>query len=77
MTNGALRRWMGLALGLALTVVTVVALNRASSSAGPVVAQSRARGLEADAYFYTEVSDVGAFLDDQGRYRGRRGAQER
>ena len=28
--------------------------------------RSRARGLEADAYFYTEVSDVGAFLDDGG-----------
>jgi len=65
----ALRRWTGLALGLALMAVAVVALHRATPSAGDVVAQSRAQGLESDAYFYTEVSDVGAFLEDQGRYK--------
>jgi hypothetical protein len=66
--RGAFRRWKGLALGLVMITVAVVALHHASSSAGDVVAQSRARGLESDAYFYTEVSDVRAFLDDQGRY---------
>ena len=48
--------------------VAVTALHHASSSAGEVVAQSRSQGLESDAYFYTEVSAVRAFLDDQGRY---------
>ena len=64
----AFRRWMGLALGLALMAVAVGALHRASSSAGEVIMQSRVQGLESDAYFYTEVNDVRAFLDDQGRY---------
>jgi len=68
MTGGPLRRWMALVLGLALVAVTVVALDRASSSAGDVLAQSRTQGLESDAYFYTEVGDVRAFLDDEGRY---------
>jgi len=69
--SGALRRGMGLALGLAVMAVAVVGLHHASSAAGDVVAQSRARGLESDAYFYTEAGDVGAFLDDEGRYRRR------
>ena len=68
MTGGALRRGVGFILGLALMAVTVVALDRASSSAGDVLAHSRAQGLESDAYFYTEVGDVLAFLDDEGRY---------
>jgi hypothetical protein len=59
---------MGLALGLALMATTVVALGHASSSAGDVLVQSQAKGLESDAYFYTEVGDVGAFLAEQGRY---------
>ena len=68
MTGGALRRWMGLVLGLALMAVTVLVLDRASSSAGEVLASSRTQGLESDAYFYTEVSDVRAFLVDEGRW---------
>ena len=67
--SGALRRGMGLALGLAVMAVAVVGLHHASSAAGKVVAQSRDRGLESDAYFYTEADDVGAFLADEGRYR--------
>jgi hypothetical protein len=59
---------VGFVLGLALMAVTVVALDRASSSASDVLAQSRMQGLESDAYFYTEVSDVREFLDDEGRY---------
>ena len=62
------RRWMSLALGLALMAVAVGTLHRASSSAGEVMVQSRVQGLESDAYFYTEVGDVGAFLGDLGRY---------
>jgi len=68
MRGGALRRWMGLVLGLTLMAVTVVALDRATPSAGDVLAQARTQGLESDAYFYTEVGDVRAFLDDEGRY---------
>jgi hypothetical protein len=63
------RRWVCLALGLALMALAVVGLSHGSSSTGTgVIAQARARGLESDAYFYTEVSDVGAFLEDEGRY---------
>jgi hypothetical protein len=47
----------------------VLALHHASAATGDVMALSQARGLESDAYFYTEAGDVGAFLDDQGRYR--------
>ncbi len=46
----------------------VLALHRTSASASGVMALSQARGLESDAYFYSEVSDVGAFLEDDGRY---------
>ena len=75
MRRSGLRRWAALALGLASMAVAVVALHRASSSTSDVVVQSRAQGLESDAYFYTEVSDVGEFLGDRGRYgRGREGA---
>jgi hypothetical protein len=49
----------------------VLALHHASAALGPVVAQSQARGVEADAYFYSEVGDVGEFLEKAGRYRGR------
>mgnify|MGYP001821725604 CR=1 FL=1 len=69
MISGAFRRWTGLALGLAVMAVAVAALHHTSSSAGDVMVQSRAQGLESDAYFYTEVGDVGAFLDHEGRYR--------
>lgn len=69
MTRKAFRRWMGLALGLAVMALAVVGLHQASSSPDTgVVAQSRVQGLESDAYFYTEVGDVRAFLDDEGRY---------
>ena len=68
MRRAVLRRWTGLALGLALMAVAVVGLHHASSSASDVLAQSLAQGLESDAYFYTEAGDVRAFLDDQGRY---------
>ena len=68
---------MTLGLSLAGVALVVAGLNRASASVGDVVAQSREKGLESDAYFYTEVSDVGAFLDDEGRYRGRDGRRGR
>jgi hypothetical protein len=64
-------RWMGLVLGLALMAAAVVILHRTSAVKDPVwavLAHSRAQGLEADAYFYTEVGDVRAFLDARGRY---------
>jgi hypothetical protein len=48
--------------------LVVVALHHTSASAGDVMAQSRARGLESDAYFYSEVDDLQAFLGDEGRY---------
>jgi hypothetical protein len=62
------RGWMGLALGLGLMLAAVVVLHQASSSASDVVAQGRTQGLESDAYFYSEVSDVRAFLREGGRY---------
>ena len=65
----AFRRWMGLVLGLAMMAVAVAGLHQASTSAGDVMAQSREKGLESDAYFYTEVDGVEAFLEDEGRYR--------
>jgi hypothetical protein len=68
MSRDPLRRWAGLALGLAGMGLASLALSHASGGAGPVVAESRERGLESDAYFYTEVGDVGAFLEDDGRY---------
>ena len=68
MRSGTTRGWLGLTLGLALMAIAVAGLHRASASAGDVMALSQARGLESDAYFYTEVNDVRAFLDDQGRY---------
>jgi hypothetical protein len=49
-----------------------VLLDRTSSSAAHVLARSRALGIESDAYFYSEVSDVRAFLDAAGRYRAPR-----
>ena len=75
MSRSGLRRWGALAVGLASMAVAVVALHHASSSASEVLVQSRAQGLESDAYFYTEVSDVGEFLGERGCYgRGREGA---
>jgi hypothetical protein len=67
-SRSRLRRWGALGLGLGLMAGSVVAMHHGTSSAGEVMARSRAQGLESDAYFYTEVDDVGAFLDDQGRY---------
>ena len=69
MSGGRLRRWTRLALGLLGMGLAVLALNVAGGSAGPVIEESRQRDLEADAYFYTEVSDVSEFLGEEGRYR--------
>ncbi len=67
--SGTTRGWLGLGLGLAVMAGAVMALHHASAAAGNVMALSQARGLESDAYFYTEAGDVGAFLADEGRYR--------
>ena len=70
------RSGMGLVLGLGLMVAAVVALHHASSSAPEVVAQGRMQGIETDAYFYSEVSDVRAFLHEDGRYHAPRATRE-
>ena len=75
MSRSGLRRWGALAVGLASMAVAVVALHHASSSTSDVLVRSRAEGVETDAYFYSEVGDVGEFLDDEGRYRGRGGGE--
>ena len=68
MRKGRLRRWASLVLGLAAMGLAAGALSHGGRSAGPVMTASRERGLEADAYFYTEVGGVEAFLGDEGRY---------
>jgi hypothetical protein len=67
---------MGLALGLGLMAAAVVLLHQTSSSAPDVVSRSRSLCLESDAYFYSEVSDVRAFLHEDGRYRAPRSIRE-
>jgi hypothetical protein len=59
---------MGLLAGLALMGLAVSALHHTSASASDVMALSQARGLESDAYFYSEVDDLQAFLEEDGRY---------
>jgi hypothetical protein len=70
--GGTLRSWAGLMLGLVVMAVVVAALHQTSTPRSGlednVVVQGRARGIEADAYFYTEVGNVRAFLDASGRY---------
>ena len=72
MTGETLRSWAALLLGLFAMAVVVAALHRTSTPRDGiednVVVQGRAQGIEADAYFYTEVGDVRAFFDAGGRY---------
>jgi hypothetical protein len=69
MRGGRGGRWASLALGLAVMALAVAALGRAGSSAGGLLAHSRMRELESDAYFYTEVGDVREFLGGGDRRR--------
>ena len=69
MSRSRARRWTRLTLGLAAMGLTALALSVASGLLGPVVEESRQRDLESDAYFYTELGGVEAFLEDDGRYR--------
>ena len=65
--------WLRLVLGLVLLAAFVVMLHRLSArmtgDAGALIARNQAENLEVYAYFYSEVGDIGEFLDDErGRY---------
>jgi hypothetical protein len=66
-------RWLRLALGLALVAAFVVGLHhlsaRMTGDTGALIERNRALDLEVYAYVYSEVGDLGEFLDDEeGRY---------
>ena len=67
------KRWLRLALGLALVAAFVVGLHhlsaRLTGETGALIEHNRAGDLEVYAYVYSEVGDIGEFLDDEeGRY---------
>lgn len=66
--SGGRRRAAGLGLGLLLMAGVVLLLHRSSEGAPGVLGLSRTLGLETNAYFYSEVTTVGAFLGEDGRY---------
>jgi hypothetical protein len=58
-----------LILSLGAVFCFVIVLNLLSSRVA-VIENNRIQGLEADAYFYTEVGDLEDFLDEvNGKYR--------
>lgn len=70
MNTGPLpRRILGLVLGLGLMVAAAFALHHLGDGGDGVLARSRLQGLEAGAYFYSEVGDVSTFLAEEGRYK--------
>ena len=69
-------RWNCLLLGLVSVVLFIALLHQVSTRMagipGELIERNQREELEVDAYFYSEVGELGEFLDDQqGRY-GRR-----
>jgi len=69
-------RWNCLLLGLVSVVLFIALLHQVSTRMagipGELIKRNQREELEVDAYFYSEVGELGEFLDDQqGRY-GRR-----
>jgi hypothetical protein len=72
-TKPALSRWLQLAAGLAAVALVIAALHlgvgRARGPFGRIWSANLASGVNASAFFYTEVGAVGEFVDGaRGRY---------
>ncbi|HSL18487.1 MAG TPA: hypothetical protein VLB51_11340 [Methylomirabilota bacterium] len=73
MRNPGLRRWLQLAAGFAAVALVIAALHlgvgRARGPFGRIWSANLASGVNASAFFYTEVGAVGEFVDGaRGRY---------
>ena len=73
MTKAGARRWLQLAAGLAAVALAIAALHigvgRARGPFGRIWSANLASGVNASAFFYTEVGSVGEFIDgSRGRY---------
>ncbi|HSN55228.1 MAG TPA: hypothetical protein VLT32_11165 [Candidatus Sulfomarinibacteraceae bacterium] len=73
MTRAGARRWLQLAAGFAAVALVIAALHlgvgRAGGPFGRIWSANLASGVNANAFFYTEVGAVGEFIDvARGRY---------
>lgn len=73
MTRAGARRWLQLAAGFAAVALVIAALHlgvgRARGPFGRIWSANLASGVNASAFFYTEVGSVGEFIDGaRGRY---------
>lgn len=70
------RRWLALLSGLALLALFVLGLHqftaRLGGSTGEMISRNRSQDLEVYAYVYSEVGDLGEFLDDENGKYGKR-----
>ncbi len=73
MRSPVVRRWLELVAGLAAVALVIAALHagvgRARGPFGRIWSANLASGVNANAFFYTEVGAVGEFVDGaRGRY---------
>ena len=73
MTKPGVRRWLQLAAGLAALALAIAALHygvgHARGPFGRTWSANLASGVNANAFFYTELGAVGEFIDGtRGRY---------
>ncbi len=73
MRHPGVRRWLELATGLAAVALVIAALHlgvgRARGPFGRIWSANLASGVNANAFFYTELGAVGEFVDGaRGRY---------